>query len=699
MRGERVDDLEYFAFLASNVPAGDLARAAAKKLARKASQTLTRKAARRVPAPLQIFCARDASDLALKLAAPRASLLWADSSQRNQVREAAEKVPGAVARVLRRAQAAWRRELDVFGTRVRFGRKAPVDWHLDALRGERFDPRTGSQEPSLLRPGLDPKAPWAIARFEQGLALAQGVWLSDSDEDRARYANEFASQVRSFAKENPPGVGINWTSPMEAALRAANLSLAFLMMRHRPELQEPQFALCFAELLLAHGRFVEAHLEDTGAVPNNHFVANLAGLLHLATIFPELPSAKAWRQTAVDGLRQQIERQVLADGFTFEGSVGYHRLALELFTLALLAARATRIDLGESYRRRLHLMFRAVRTYLAPSGRAPQLGDNDSGRALPLCAREPLDHGYLLSLGAALFEDPELKPEGDRFCDEGIFLLGAEGLRRWQALPETGPRLSGSLPKAGLFFLRSASAYCAVSCGPNGQGGVGGHSHNDKLSIEIHAGGRPLIVDPGTGCYTSEPAVRDQFRSTAWHSTVEVDGLEQNRFPESRLFALPDQARARALAFESSPGRERFVGEHRGYERLSPPLRHRREVFFHRAAKAFFISDLLEGSGKHQLVSRLQLPDRGARLRAPTAAELGRLARLAELGRLGTEQAIELVSGGRPAALILGDARGALSLAPRLYSAGYGMRRESSCVELAYLGELPLSLCVAILLL
>ncbi|MGC4122385.1 MAG: alginate lyase family protein [Myxococcales bacterium] len=680
--------LEYYAYLASTVAPGELAKAAARKLVQRAVQVLGR------PAPggaelFEVFCAHDAKDLALKLAAPRASACWADATRRERVVPAARQLAGMRQRALGRAEAAWRREFDVFGRRVAFGRGRRVDWQLDALHGASFAGAASAQ-------GLDPKAPWLLARMEHLVWLGQGVWLSPADADRARYAHEFTQQVRHFARENPPGVGVHWLSPMEVALRAANLCLAFLMMRHRPELQDPEFAVAFAGLLATHGLFVERHLENTSAVPNNHYVADLVGLLHLGVLFPELPNARAWRERAVDGLREQIRRQVLADGFTFEGSTSYHRLATELFTLGLFAGQAGRLDLGEEYRQRLHGMFRAVAAYLTPSGTAPQIGDNDSGQALPLVRREPLEHAYLLPLGAVLFEDPELRLEGAALCEEAAWLLGADALARWEVLPESQCRTSRGLPQAGLYFLRSGSAYAAASCGSTGQAGLGGHGHCDKLSIELHSGGEAVVVDPGTYCYTSEPAERDRFRSTAAHSTIQVDGVEQCRLIAGRPFALPDDARARALGFESTPGRERFVGEHRGFERLVPGLRHQRELVLDRAARAFLVLDRLAGSGCHEVVSRFLLPDTLVRFREPSQVELDRIARF---GLVPARRALELGTPEAPRALLVPPEGLEVALVPSWYSPGYGRRTPAITVELRAVGELPVEQRVVILLL
>ncbi len=695
-----MDRIEYYAYLATTVPAGELARAAARKVAQRATLALRKKAPLEPSELLNAFCAEDARDLALKLSAPRASMLWADAGRRDEVLSVAAQVPGLVGRILARADRAWAREFDVFGRKVRFGRGVcNIDWHLDPLSGKRFDPAMDALAIGFGNDGLDPKGPWAIARFEQGLALGQGVWISPSEEDRARYAHEFTTQVLHFARENPVWVGVNWSCAMEVALRAANLSLSYLMMRHRPELQSPEFAVTFASLLSAHGRYIEEHLEHTGAVSNNHYVADLVGLMHLGVIFPELPGARGWRERATRGLQEEIRKQVYDDGFSFEGSTSYHRLATELFTMALFIAHAGRIRLGEDYEQRLHEMYRAVRAYLTPGMLAPQIGDNDSGRALPLCDRASLDHAYLLPLGAALFLDPELKPEGMDYCDEALFLMGPAGLERYRSLAESsGPARSAALARAGLYFVRSADLYCAISCGPNGQGGLGGHSHNDKLGIELHQGGRPVIVDTGTYCYSSDPVQRNAFRATAAHSTVQIDGLEQNRLPETRLFALPDDARARMLTFESNPARERFVGEHRGYDRLVPPVRHRREVSLERGPRALLVLDRITGVGAHEAIARYQLPDREARIRAATAEERERLARIPGHRAFNLERVVELGPEGAPVATLAIATANTLQLTPSWYSPGYGERRESLCIEVTARGEVPVECCVAILM-
>ncbi len=428
--------------------------------------------------------------------------------------------------------------------------------------------------------------------------------------------------------------------------------------------------------LSAHADWVEQNLEDQGAVPNNHLVSNYVGLLVIGVLFPELPSSARQVSLAARGLREQMAAQVHPDGVSFEGSVPYHRLAVELFTLAYLNALAHGVDLGGEYHDRLERMYRVVAAYTSERGLAPQLGDNDSGRVFPLRDRASLDHGYLLPLGAAIFAAPELKAEGQLFSDEAAWLLGERGLRRYLRLEAKAKPGSFRSDASGLHVLRGAGATVAISAGANGQKGVGGHSHNDKTSFELHLGGVPVIVDPGSPTYTRDPQLRNAFRKTAAHNVLEVDGREQAAFDPKRLFALPDLAGAKVEAFESNERCERISMSHRGLA----PLVVSRTLTLDRAERGLSGVEVTSGEGVHTLVCRFHLPDTQARIRPVTAEERARAARILEAPERCGDSVVELGAEGAARALLMFEAGCEPALEASSYSPGYGELSEALSV-------------------
>jgi hypothetical protein len=599
------------------------------------------------------------------LRAPRRGLA---ARGRGDLRAGLTALPGELELAAARAERALAGRLSVFGQIVDVRRPGGgTDWQADLLHGGRFAAGAASDDLPAV-PGADIKMAWAVGRGEHWVALGCGAIASP---DRAgRFAEAYASSLRDFVAENPVGRGAQWASPMEASLRAVCAAQAHALLWREPALGDPAYALDLCRLVVGTARFVLARLEDAQVVPNNHLAANWVGLLACAVLLPEWPEASRWRLLARAGLAREITAQTHVDGTSFEGSVPYHRLALEIFTVGALLCEAARVPLGRAQWRRIGAMYGAARALLSCAGELPQIGDHDSGRALAFRERRPLDAGYLLPLGAAVTGEPGLLVRaglGDAV--EALWVCGGDALERL-ARARAGPAPgSASFPQGGFHVLRRGAIEVAVSCGRNGQSGIGGHSHNDKLAFELRLGGRLLVCDPGSPSYTGDPALRDRFRGTRAHATISVDGEEQARIPPRRPFALPDGTSARLLAFEPGAGRERLVGEHRGYARLG--VVHRREIVL--LDSAVVVVDRLEGTGVHAIELRFPFPSREARLRRASPRERRRI------GAAGAEgwnfaRAVVVGPASAPLAVLVAASPSPLEvyLEDSAYSPGYG---------------------------
>jgi len=97
---------------------------------------------------------------------------------------------------------------------------------------------------------------------------------------------------------------------------------------------------------------------------------------------------------------------------------------------------------------------------------------------------------------------------------------------------------------------------------------------------------------------------RHLFRSTAYHSTLQVDDAEQNTTNKAVPFVIGDEAHPRVLRWASDDARDLLVAEHDGYKRLSNPVTHRRTVTFDKQARFWLVEDELFGSGQHEIAVR-----------------------------------------------------------------------------------------------
>jgi hypothetical protein len=686
-----VSTIGYYGFLATRVAPGRLIATAARRAAKRALNRIAPPIAPARDRLLESLGCDGAGCLARLLSRPRPiAPPWSPAT----IRAALERLaPGEVERALERAEAAAAGRITVYGTPVDVSRRGGgTDWQLDPIHGGRF---AGWAPSSALpdAPGLDVKMAWALGRGEQWVALAQGAVLGR--QRGKELARALAASVCDFAVENPVGRGVHWASAMEAAIRAWNLVVALWILSGRGGPLDPDLAVEAARLLVTTGRFVLAHLEDDHAVTNNHLALNWLGLLACAEGLPEWAEAPRWRALALSGLAAAMEGQTNDDGTSFEGSLPYQRFSLEIFAAGAVLAHAARRPLGAAYARRLGALFRSTRALLSASGEIPQIGDNDSGRVLALRQRGPTEGGYLLPLGAALLRDPSLlvRPE-PADAVEVAWLLGPRALAALSSMRPGRTPGSASFPQGGFHVLRRGRLEAFVSCGRNGQLGIGGHNHNDKLALELHAGGVLAVCDPGCPSYTGDPELRNAFRSTRAHATLTVDGLEQAPVLGDRLFALPDVTDARVVAFEPGGSAARFVGEHRGF--ATAGVVHRREIAV--ADWGAAVVDRVAGRGVHHVELRWPFASASARIRAVSPAEVEALERLARAARLrwslDPAHAVEVPLGEAGALLVAFACPPGLvpALVPSSRSPGYGQIAEASTVVVA--GKVP---CPAVL--
>jgi hypothetical protein len=482
-----------------------------------------------------------------------------------------------------------------------------IDWNLDPLSGVDW-PLAHHAEINLMRnDGSDARVLWELNRMSHLVTLGRAYALTGDE----KLSAEFFRQVTSWRIQNPVARGVNWNCAMEVALRSMNLLAAFTLFLHAPQMNEDTLG----ELLMIfnqHGVHIRRNLEYSHIATSNHYLCDVAGLLWLGILLPELEDAGAWREFGLRELLNEMDKQVLPDGSDYEASTGYHRLKTELFLYSLVLCHVNGNDIEPKYWQKLQGMVDYICGYLRPDGRAPVIGDSDSGRVLPIVQRRGDDHAYLLALGAAVFQEPRFGTHAGvlhagrvRTAPEELFwILGEQGLRDYQALPFPEGEQSRSFPAAGTYVLRENDLYLLLNASDSGVRGRGSHGHNDALSIEVSACGTPFIVDPGSYLYTANLKERHLFRSTAYHSTVEIDGAEQNTIREDAPFVIGDEAHPRALRWASDSETDVVVAEHDGYQRLAQAVVHRRSITFYKRDRLWFIEDDFTGSGEHELATR-----------------------------------------------------------------------------------------------
>ena len=463
-----------------------------------------------------------------------------------------------------------------------------------------------SHVPYLDAASADHKVIWELNRHQHWLALGRACWLTGTLDTATPSSRSSTGWMRS----NPPLVGINWASMLELAFRCLSWiwALHFFSRRRSDGTASRTARRGVVDLLLGLDRQLthdRANL-STYFSPNTHLIGEALALYVAGRRCRNCARAARWAATGRALLVEQIAQQISADGGHVERSTHYHRYTLDFYLLALAVARQTWRSAGT---RRSPRPSNAWPTTRAPSsddaGRLPLIGDDDGGSLFPICGRRPVDCSDSLALAAQLLDRPALAVGPP--AEEASWMTGT-------APPVRPRRTRRDRRRSRQRLLRVAierGDHLVIDAGPHGYLN-GGHAHADASSVTLSVRGQPLLIDPGTACYTSDPELRDRFRSTRYHNTLMVDGRPQSL--AAGPFHWHSTASATAYSWRSEPGLDVFEGTHDGYR----PLVHQRTVL----ARAGLLDLRWIGfsAGGHTSPRRTGISTRRGRQRAPGRA-------------------------------------------------------------------------------
>jgi hypothetical protein len=314
----------------------------------------------------------------------------------------------------------------------------------------------------------------------------------------------------------------------------------------------------------------------------------------------------AWGERCRKILEEECLKQNASDGGNREQAFSYQTFVLDFLLIAGLAARARGEDFSPVYWRRLELMIDFLASMTNYAGRLPMIGDADDGHVVKLASESGFSpQGSLIATGAVLFERPDLAVKAGALDSKTATLLGVEAVRRLAYLKQRGragfrPHLQ--FAESGYYLIGNAfetpdEVRLLVDAGPLGYLSIAAHGHADALAFTLGIGDREILVDPGTFAYHTDPTWRRYFRSTLAHNTVGIDGEDQSL--QAGNFMWTDHARARCVEFQAGTARQRFVGEHDGYQRLADPVVHRREINYDPDKQLIEVDDTLRCEGEH----------------------------------------------------------------------------------------------------
>lgn len=437
------------------------------------------------------------------------------------------------------------------------------DWNLDYCTGHRYPTVPFNRVDCMGTDGGDVKYAWELSRCYWIGWLGKAFWVSSN----GAWVKDFVRMVDSWREASPFNYGVNWAMPMEVGIRSFWLMMGYAFFAGAPGIDETWWE-AYLSHLWDHGLYLESNLEYFSNL-TNHYVANLLGLVTVGLMFSDTARGRDWLEDGRRRLIEELGHQVLPDGVHYERSLQYHNLVLEFYLAAAILLHRAGHPFPLTSLATIERMSEFVADYLPPGGGAPCLGDCDDGLLLRMRATQDIyDHRDTLAIAGAYFGRGDFRAVAGPFSQGAALLLGGEGFERYNGLVPRTRTSSILYPSGGVAILRSDRMHIVADVGP-----IGLHGNNDTLSFVLNVDGIPVVIDPGTYCYTRNIKARDELRRTAAHNgpalgtheIADFDGLW--RVARDEVGASVDEWLPGGLGRVT-----RLRASHRAYERYVPGL-------------------------------------------------------------------------------------------------------------------------------
>lgn len=441
----------------------------------------------------------------------------------------------------------------------------PPDWHTNLFNGLRPSSTLHWSQMDDFGHG-DIKVIWELNRFGFTYMLVRAYWRTGDE----RHAEMFWSLLEDWRAHNPPHQGANWKCGQETSIRVMAWCFGLYGFLEACTSSARRVAL-LAQMIAVSGQRIAANIDYALSQRNNHGISEGAGLWTIGTLFPELRQAAQWREEGRRILEDQAQTLIYPDGSFSQHSVNYHRLMLHTYVWVMRLGKLCQQPFSDD----LHARITQAAIWLYQiqdeiSGRVPCYGNNDGSLILPLNTCDDQDYRPVIQAAHYLCHATRCYSDGP-WDEDLLWLYGVDALH---APTDSPPRRDFQAHEGGYYTLRDSNGFAFLRCATF----IHRPGHADMLHLDLWWRGQNIALDAGTYSYNAPSPWNNSLAHTAYHNTITVDETDQME-RLSRFFWAP-WVRSRLLHHKqlSSGKLTYWEGEHNGYARLSPPVRHRRGV-------------------------------------------------------------------------------------------------------------------------
>lgn len=326
------------------------------------------------------------------------------------------------------------------------------------------------------------------------------------------------NEMDSWIQNNPINQGPNWRCSQEISLRLFNWFYALSYYQNSASLTEDRFNK-YIEVIYWSLHHVYYHIDFSRiAVRNNHAITETLLLSISNKLFPSFEDTAKWSTEGKKWLEEEVDYQVYDDGTFLQFSMNYHRVLIQLLTLAVSFDLQHKVGYSSVIKSKAYLSLKYLMTCQdEKTGQLPNYGANDGALFFQWDLSEFRDYRPQLNvLHRLLTGENAYKLEDNKSIDwfhvEKINSHDFEKVDLRDGLYH--------FDKGGYIVIREANTLTFLKCGEYKDR----PSQADNLHLDIWCNGTNILRDAGSYKYNTTKELQAYFFGTRSHNSVVLDG-------------------------------------------------------------------------------------------------------------------------------------------------------------------------------
>jgi hypothetical protein len=400
---------------------------------------------------------------------------------------------------------------------------------------------------------------------------------------------EVFKEIEDWIDKNEINKGPNYRCSQEISLRVFNWIFALYYYKNNSKLSEPLFQKIIHSIYWQMDHVYRNINFSRIAVRNNHAITETLMLYVFGTLCPFLPYADKWKKDGKKWFEEEIEYQIYSDGTFLQFSHNYHRVVIQLLTMALNFSEIN----NESFTHEVYDRAQKSLNYLytctnKENGMTPNYGANDGALFFKLNDATFRDYRPQLNALHYFFNRCPLF-ESERVLEDIHWLSGKlekeASSKQSVLLPYFG---KNDFPVGGYYTFRDKESFTFIRCGNHKDR----PSQADNMHLDIWYKGQNIFHDCGSFKYNSTPDDLKYFMGSTSHNNVMIG--EHDQMERGSRFIWYKWSQALEGSSSLTDESWTFKGKINAFKHLQKEITHQRKVVKHNNKPIWEIEDILD---------------------------------------------------------------------------------------------------------